>query len=179
MFEDYDNLPLLQENDVHLMQAFVENGYQSCDLKCLNFICKYVQAISLANIAIVDGHWIPPTPMATITDYPTTFIHSNIEEGSHQVLYQVLIQHQIKTPLGLYLGDQNDHQVNSKWLGWASLSKNNFTNAIKVNSWFTHKALGTGICVNRQKTAKRLNAGGWTDHSTRATYSIRVILKNK
>ena len=56
--DDYPDLPLLQSKDVYLMQAFVDSGFRGVDLKCLNFVCKYIQATTLADIASVDGHMI-------------------------------------------------------------------------------------------------------------------------
>ena len=40
------------------MQCFVDSGFRGADLKSLNFTWKYFQAITLADIAIVDGHRI-------------------------------------------------------------------------------------------------------------------------
>ena len=45
-------------NDVLLMQLFVDSGFRGADLKSLNFTLKYLEAISLADIATVDGHRI-------------------------------------------------------------------------------------------------------------------------
>ena len=44
--EDYKNLPLLRSKDVYLMQAFVDHGYREDDLKQLNFVRKYIRAVS-------------------------------------------------------------------------------------------------------------------------------------
>ena len=54
--EDYENLPLLRLKDVYLMKAFVDHGYKEEDLKQLNFVRKYIQAVFLADITTVDGH---------------------------------------------------------------------------------------------------------------------------
>ena len=40
------------------MQAFVDAGFRGADLKCLNFVWKYIEAIFLADIASIDGHRI-------------------------------------------------------------------------------------------------------------------------
>ena len=56
--EDYDNLPLPQNKDVYIMQAFVDNGFKNADLKALNFVQKFIQAVTLADIVTVDGHRI-------------------------------------------------------------------------------------------------------------------------
>ena len=56
--EDYDDLPLLQNKDVYIMQAFVDNGFKNADLKALNFVQKFNRAVTLADITTVDGHRI-------------------------------------------------------------------------------------------------------------------------
>ena len=53
--EDYEDLPVLREKDEYLMNAFVAGGYQNVDLKLLNFVWKFIQAVILAEIAIADG----------------------------------------------------------------------------------------------------------------------------
>ena len=42
------------------MHAFVDSGFRGADLKCLYFVCKYIQAVSPADIATIDGHRISP-----------------------------------------------------------------------------------------------------------------------
>ena len=54
--EDYDALPLLRNKDVYIMQAFVDKGFKNADLKALNFVRKFIQAVTLADIATTDGH---------------------------------------------------------------------------------------------------------------------------
>ena len=56
--EDYPDLDLLRVDDVFLTQTFVDAGSRGVDLKSLNFVRKYIQAISLADIASIDGHRI-------------------------------------------------------------------------------------------------------------------------
>lgn len=56
--EDYDDLPLLRNKDVYIMQAFVNKGFKNADLKALNFVRKFIQAVSLTDIATTDGHRI-------------------------------------------------------------------------------------------------------------------------
>ena len=56
--ENYKDLPALRERDVYLMKAFVDSGFRNADLKSLNFIRKYIQVVTLANIAIADGSCI-------------------------------------------------------------------------------------------------------------------------
>ena len=56
--EDYDDLPLLRNKYVYIMQAFVNKGFKNADLKALNFVRKFIQAASLADIATTDGHRI-------------------------------------------------------------------------------------------------------------------------
>ena len=56
--EDYPNLQPLCLNDVFLMQSFVDSGFRGADLKSLNFTRKFLEAITLADIATVDGRRI-------------------------------------------------------------------------------------------------------------------------
>ena len=37
------------------MQAFVDNGFKNTDLKFLNFVRKFIQTVTLADIATIDG----------------------------------------------------------------------------------------------------------------------------
>ena len=53
--EDYNDLPVLREKDKYLMKAFVEGGFRNADLKSLNFVRKFIQAVTLVDIAIADG----------------------------------------------------------------------------------------------------------------------------
>ena len=53
--EAYDSLPLLRNKDVYLMQAFVDQGFKNSELKALNFVRKFIQAVTLADIATADG----------------------------------------------------------------------------------------------------------------------------
>ena len=52
---DYDDIPLIHQKDEYLMIAFVEGGFRNADLKALNFVWKFLQAVTLANISKVDG----------------------------------------------------------------------------------------------------------------------------
>ena len=54
--EEYPDLEPLQVNDVFLIQYFVYLGFNGADLESLNFTRRYIQAITLADIATVDGH---------------------------------------------------------------------------------------------------------------------------
>ena len=56
--EDYPDLQPLRVNDVFLMQAFVDSRFRGADLKILNFTRKLLEAITLADIATVDGRMI-------------------------------------------------------------------------------------------------------------------------
>ena len=40
------------------MQALVDSSFRAADLKCLNYVRKYIQAVTLADIAKIDGHRI-------------------------------------------------------------------------------------------------------------------------
>ena len=53
--EDYQDMPILCEKDVYLMKAFGNSGFRNADLKSLNFVRKYVKAVTLADIATADG----------------------------------------------------------------------------------------------------------------------------
>ena len=53
--EDYDDLLLLRQKDEYLMLAFVEGGFRNADSKALNFVRKFLQAVTLADIATADG----------------------------------------------------------------------------------------------------------------------------
>ena len=53
--EDYDDLPLLRQKDEYLMIGIVGGGFRNADLKALNFIRKFLQAVTLANISTADG----------------------------------------------------------------------------------------------------------------------------
>ena len=53
--EDYKDLPVLRERDKYLMKAFVDKGFRNTDLKSLNFVRKYIQAVTLVDIAIATG----------------------------------------------------------------------------------------------------------------------------
>ena len=56
--EDCDDLHVLRERDVYLMKAFVDGGIQNADLKSLNFVRKYLKAVTLADIVTADGRRI-------------------------------------------------------------------------------------------------------------------------
>ena len=52
--EDYEDLPVLRERDKYLTKAFADSGFRNADLKSLNFVRKYIQTVTLADIAIMD-----------------------------------------------------------------------------------------------------------------------------
>mmetsp|Transcript_38952 Transcript_38952/g.43615 ORF Transcript_38952/g.43615 Transcript_38952/m.43615 type:complete len:105 (+) Transcript_38952:100-414(+) len=56
--EDYEDLPVLREKDEYLMQAFIAGGFRNAELKSLNLVRKFIQAVTLADIATVDGKCI-------------------------------------------------------------------------------------------------------------------------
>ena len=43
--EDYDDIPLIHQKDKYLMIAFVEGEFRNADLKALNFVRKFLQAL--------------------------------------------------------------------------------------------------------------------------------------
>ena len=53
--EDYKDVPLLRQKDEYLMMAFVKGGFWNADLKVLNYVRKFLKAITLVDIATVDG----------------------------------------------------------------------------------------------------------------------------
>ena len=65
--EDYPDLQPLRVNDVFLMQSFVDSGFRGADLKSLNFTRKNLEAITLADIATVDGRRITQQAFEAIT----------------------------------------------------------------------------------------------------------------
>ena len=52
--ENFEDPPLLRQHNVYLMIVFEDNGYNREDLKLLNFVRKYLCALSLADIATVN-----------------------------------------------------------------------------------------------------------------------------
>ena len=53
--EDYKDVPLLRQKDEYLMMAFVKRGFRNADLKALNYVRKFLKAITLADIVTADG----------------------------------------------------------------------------------------------------------------------------
>ena len=53
--EDYDDIPLLRKKDGYLMKNFVEGVFRNAELKALNFVRKFLQAVTLADISTFDG----------------------------------------------------------------------------------------------------------------------------
>ena len=64
--EDYQDMPILHETDVYLMESFVEWGFRNADLKSLNFVWKYLQAVTLADIAKVTAFYQRPTDRKSV-----------------------------------------------------------------------------------------------------------------
>ena len=59
LLEDYpDMLLLLRGKAIYVLQTFVGNRFHSSNFKCLNFVCKHIQAVSLVDITTVDGRYI-------------------------------------------------------------------------------------------------------------------------
>ena len=54
--EDYADLPILRKKDVYIMYPFVDNSFKNTDLKALNFMRKFIQAVTLADITRVNGN---------------------------------------------------------------------------------------------------------------------------
>ena len=53
--KDYKDVPLLRQKDEYLIMAFVKEGFRNADLKALNYVRKFLKAITLADIARADG----------------------------------------------------------------------------------------------------------------------------
>ena len=53
--EDYDDLPLIRHKDEYSMIVFVEGGFRNSDFKALNFVRKFLQAVTLSDISTADG----------------------------------------------------------------------------------------------------------------------------
>ena len=53
--EDYEDLALLRQKDEYLMIAFVEGGFRNADLKALNFVRKFLKAVTLVDIVTADS----------------------------------------------------------------------------------------------------------------------------
>ena len=121
-------------NDVFLVQDFVDAGFRGADLKCLNFVQKYIQAIPLADISSIDGHRISHQAFEALTSsglsgntdwpkappvLPATFIalwkktitksFLNFNSGISQRMNH-----------GSYLGDWTDPLVHDKLQWWHS-----------------------------------------------------------
>jgi hypothetical protein len=56
--EDYQDLKKLQKHDVFIMEQLVERGYTGKDLTSLNYVKKFLKAITLADIATTNSVYI-------------------------------------------------------------------------------------------------------------------------
>ena len=54
----YADLPILRKKDVYFMQAFVNNGFTNADLKSLDFVRKFIQVVTLADISTINSNHI-------------------------------------------------------------------------------------------------------------------------
>jgi hypothetical protein len=57
--KNYQDLKTLRKKDVYIMQQFVGNGFVGKDLTSLNYVRKYLKAITLADIATSNGESTP------------------------------------------------------------------------------------------------------------------------
>ena len=64
--KDYEDLPILHMKDVYLMKAFVNGGFRNVELKALNFVRKFIQAVTLADLATADGNRISQQSYDTV-----------------------------------------------------------------------------------------------------------------
>jgi len=53
--EDYPSLSTLRAGDKFLMKCFMESGYSGADIKKLNYVRKYLKAITLSDITTSAG----------------------------------------------------------------------------------------------------------------------------
>lgn len=53
--ENYGDLPQLCKEDVYSTQYLMDNGFKNINLEALKFVRKFIQTVSLADIATVDG----------------------------------------------------------------------------------------------------------------------------
>ena len=53
--EEYDDVPLLCKKDEYLLQALLDDGFRNAELNALNFVMKFLKAVTLADISTVDG----------------------------------------------------------------------------------------------------------------------------
>ena len=53
--EDYPNIKILRKNNKYLMEEFVRNGFTGRNLTNLNYVRKFLQAFTLADITTADG----------------------------------------------------------------------------------------------------------------------------
>ena len=52
--DDYDDIPLIRQKDKYLIIAFVEGGFKNTDLIALNFVRKFLQAVTPVDISTAD-----------------------------------------------------------------------------------------------------------------------------
>ena len=53
--EDYNDYPLLRKKYKYLMKAFVDWDFRNAELKAFNFVRKFLQSFTLADISTADG----------------------------------------------------------------------------------------------------------------------------
>ena len=53
--KDYNDISMLCKKNEYLMKAFVDDGFRNEELQALNFVRKFFQAVTLADISTVDG----------------------------------------------------------------------------------------------------------------------------
>ena len=60
LLADAPNLPLLHNNDTHLMDLFTSSGFTGADLALLNQMRLCLQVMTVADVATPDGRHITP-----------------------------------------------------------------------------------------------------------------------
>ena len=145
--EDYKDTPLFWSKDVYLIQAFVNNGYRSSDLKFLNSVHKYIRAVSLADIAIDDGQLIFNQAFEGQAENrlrengikwsrsPSLPPHLFIVLWKLAISKCLMNEHSNisrRYSVGLYLGALLDQDVNRKWTRWKLMLKIDFPEETKT-----------------------------------------------
>ena len=62
----YADLPTLRKKDVYIIKPFVNNSFKNTDLKVFNFVQKFIQAATLADITTIDGNCISQRSFETV-----------------------------------------------------------------------------------------------------------------
>ena len=103
-------------------------------MECLNFVHKYIQAVTLADIATIDGYRIyhlsfeaqASNGLCDNTDWPKAIpiLQAVFIALWQKAIIKLFISSNLgiwyRLHLGLYLGDSIDPKVEDKWVWWIS-----------------------------------------------------------